>query len=291
MFIAAVLIYAFLTLIPAPDQEALQRFDVSATTLRLLSLTVVVPMALIWFAAFYGYQTLHRYQKAVAESEDGQRLVMLTKGIFVLALSLPLTTIISSILNLYTRNRPHLEAEATIISNYIELFIPLLAFIYISKGARKLVETTKKRPSQYALNSIVFISMFLGVAYCYLSAVAPGSLYDSYFLTTGFFLFSIALPYMYMWFLGLFAAHELYLYSHKVKGTIYRQAWSTLSKGLATVIIVSIVLQYLTALSAQLEELSLGWLLALVYVLLLLWGASYLLVASGTKKLQMIEEV
>lgn len=101
---------------------------------------------------------------------------------------------------------------------------------------------------------------------------------------------TMVIPFMYLWFLGLYATAELYLYSKKLKGIVYRKGWNQLALGLATVIGIVILEQYLSTISTWLNSLTLAWLVLLLYVLLLILAAAFIVIALGTKKLIKIEE-
>jgi hypothetical protein len=131
----------------------------------------------------------------------------------------------------------------------------------------------------------------LGVVFCDLIAHSHHSLRASYHLSYGIVMLTLAIPYTYIWLLGLWAALEIYLYSRHVAGIVYRKSWNQLAFGLGAVIVLDIILQYLGTLSAWLSDLSLSGLLLLLYVLLFLLAASFIVVALGTKKLMRIEEV
>lgn len=285
-----VLVYALLMMVPHPPQSTLDKYNLTATSARLLNLTIIIPLAILWFTAFYGFVKLDAYQRLIGYAKDGMQVAKLRNGILILALTLPLTSILNQVLDLWTISNPAAEATSTIIHNYVGIFFPLLAFIYIGRGAYGLAALTRKRTSYQMLNLIFLLALALGFTYVYLIARAPGSIADNYHLSLALFLFTIILPYTYVWFLGLYAAYQIYLYSRNVKGLVYRQSWRLLSFGLVAIIIFSILLQYLGTLSEQLQGLSLNWILLIVYLLLFLWAISYVLVALGAKRLMKIEE-
>ena len=286
-----VLIYAMLTLLPAPTQETLQRYNLSETSARLLNITIIVPIAGIWFAAFYGYSKLSAYHSLIANSKDGQQIAKLKRGLFWLAASLPVSAIAAQTLELIAIKNPELTNFSIIFKNYISLVLPIVAFLLVSAGARGLVELSKKRSPQLALNATVLLALLLGGIYIYLAARAPGLVTDEYKMSFGQIMMTIVVPYTFIWFLGLYAAYEIYFYSRNVTGALYRESWRLMAGGLMAVIIFSILLQYLGTLSSQLEAMSLQGLLLLIYLLLAFWGASYILVAAGAKRLTKIEEV
>ena len=292
LLVLFIIVYGSLLFLPMPSQETLDKYNLTITSARLLNLSIFIPIVILWFTAFFGYDRFSKYQDTIADSKEGVQVEKLKKGLFILALGLPLTSILSNVLSQWAVNNPDAEPTSIILKNYLNLVVPLIGFIFISWGSRGLANlSTRQRPAQYIWNSLVFITLLLGLGYVYLLASAPGTITESYHLTTGVFLFTIILPYAFMWFLGLVAAYDIYIYSRKVKGIVYRESWRLLSFGLMAIIIFSILLQYLGTLSTQLETLSLSWLLVIIYLLLVMWALSYVLVAFGAKKLQKIEEV
>lgn len=285
-----VIMYGLLLMLPAPAQETLDKYHLTASSARLLNLTIIVPLAVVWFTAFYGYSKLDTYRRLIANTKDGQQVTRLRSGFLVLALGLPVSSILNRLLDLWALDNPSAEPASIILKNYLGITVPLLAFTFISWGAHGLANLTRKYPSQRSLNAIQFLTLSLGLTYVYLIARAPGTIAEVYHLSIAPFLFTIILPYTFMWFLGLMAAYEIYLYSRRAKGIVYRKSWRLLSYGMVAIIIFSILLEYLGTLSEQLESLSLSWLLILIYVLLVLWAGSYILVALGAKRLMKIEE-
>jgi len=286
-----VLMYVGLTLLPAPDAKMLAKYHVSATGLRLLDFTLIVPIVVIWLIAFYGYNKLHAYSQLIKNNKDGKQVLKLSHGLLAFAVGLPLSSIFGATLSLIALHHKSFTAGATIISNYTGLLYPLIAFIFISMGARGLSEISKSRPSAHALNLVVLTVIIIGVVFCNLIARAHHNLHIAYHLSYSLVMLTLAIPYMYMWFLGLYAAVEIYLYSRKVAGIVYRRSWNQLALGLGSIILVSILLEYLNTLSGWLTSLSLPGLLLLLYVLLLLFASAFIVVALGTKKLMKIEEV
>lgn len=277
-------------LIPAPDPIALKHYHLSPTGLRVLEFTLVVPIVAIWFTVFYAYDRLHRYSKLIRNNKDGKAVMRLSDGLLAFALGIPLSSILSTALKVIGRHYPSLTGITTITSNYIGVLYPLIAFIFISMGARALSEISKSRPSLKIFNILVLAIIAIGVIFCDLIARAHHNLYHTYHLSYSLVMLTLGIPYMYMWFLGLFAATEIYLYSRRVAGIVYRQSWNLLAIGLGSFIVVSIVLEYLSTLSTWLNGLSLPGILLLLYVLLLLLASAFIVVALGTKELMKIEE-
>ena len=285
-----VIVYCLLTLLPAPDHTTLVKYHLHPAGLRLLDATLLVPIFVMWFAVFYGYSRLHRYSQLIKRERDGRQVVKLANGLLALGLGLPLSSIIGNALTLYARTHPGFAAPATIISNYIVIAYLLVAFMFINSGTRGLNAFSRDRPSFLLGNTVVLADIILGVVFCTLIVHAHHSLQSSYHMSSGLVMLTFAIPYMYIWFLGMYAVAEMYTYSQQLSGVLYRKGWDRLALGLGAIIILDILLQYLGTLAAWLNSLTLAGVLGLLYVLLLLLAGGFIVVALGTKELMKIEE-
>lgn len=288
-YVSFVLLYAATFMFPR-SIATLSRLELTPVQYRLLSLTVIIPIALIWFAAFYGYNKLRNYTDMIKGTPDGQHVGLITTGIMILAFGLPVQALISAGMTIIMENNPGLTTAATAIRLYTTLTIPLVGFIFISKGARGLSILSKQRPSYRAINALAALFIAIGVTYCYLIMTAQ-DLHAIYHMPAWLVVASIVSPYLYTWYLGLLAAYETHLYSRKAPGQLYRRTWNMLASGIAAIIVVQIAIQYITTATVQLTQLKLLRLLFIVYVLLVLLSVGYVLVAIGAKRLQKIEEV
>ncbi len=152
-------------------------------------------------------------------------------------------------------------------------------------------DINKARPSLKLLHLEILSTIILGVIFCCLIVLDHRELRATYHMSPELVMLTLGIPYMYMWFLGLFSVVELREYSRTVRGVVYRKSWKLFIAGLAAIILLSILLQYLSTLSSWLTSLSLGWVLLLLYVLLLLLAGAFIVVALGAQGLTKIEEV
>jgi hypothetical protein len=296
--ILLILIYLGLALIPSPDPAAIARYHLTATTLRIIDAAILLPFAGIWMVAIYGYHRFMKYALLIKDSKDGVQILTMAQGLRYLAYGLPVAGIVSQVLTQFALHHSISLPAAKIITNYFNLILPLIAFIIISRGARGLADLRKLRPTLRGVHALTILSVIIGVSYCYsilsnnYSVAMHSSISTSaYFLPGWLVLLTLAGPYLYMWFIGLLSAAELYLYHKTLKGVIYRRSWALVSGGLTGVIISSILLQYITTLTPKLVRLRLNTLLILIYILLISIAAGYILIAVGAKRLQKIEEV
>ncbi|HXE10187.1 MAG TPA: hypothetical protein VN554_02065 [Verrucomicrobiae bacterium] len=289
-YILSLILYAALVLIPRPSPAVLQQYRITAGHLRLLDITIIVVLAAIWFAGFYGYSKFRDYAQMIRDTKDGRPVDLLAKGLLLLVLWLPVSSIISSALNDLALKRPGWVQPTTIINHYVGMLLPLAAYLFISLGARRLTRLAKHRPSFLATNLLSILLIYIGVIY--LRLVATTANRDIVYQMSIWLVFlTIVAPYVYMWSIGILAAYELFLYSQKSPGFVYRKSWRLLAFGFGWLIITSVAFQYLTTLTARLQHLSLYALLLIVYALLAVLSVGFILIALGTRKLQKIEEV
>jgi hypothetical protein len=285
-----IIVYSAFTLLPSPSHITLAKYHISAMSLRLIDVTIILLLAGIWFAGFYGYAKLRDYNQLIQGGKDGKAIAWITKGIFVLVLWLPVPNVISTILTYIGLRHHAFLPVATIIDNYISLLFPLVAFILIGKGARGLIDLVRVRPSFRSINLLAIILVYVGLIDYHLIASTRNRA-AVYHLSIWLILSTLAAPYIYMWFVGLLATYEIYRYSRKVRGIVYRNCWALLALGIGWLIVTSIGLQYLTTVSNRLGSLSIYWVLAIIYSLLLVLSVGFVIIAIGTRKLRKIEEV
>jgi hypothetical protein len=289
-YIAFVLVFICLTLIPTPDKATLAKYHLSPANARILDLTIIIPEAGIWLAAFYGGKKFHHYSRLLERGKDGPPIAKLSRGLLFLSFGLPITAIIAGLLNLIALHNPEFKTVTVIINNYVALVFPLLAFFWICLGARGLADINRLRPRFIAGQAVILSVITLGVVFCCLIVLNHRTLRTTYHMSPQLVMLTIGIPYMYIWYLGLSALADLRAYSLKLRGIVYRKGWTLLTSGLASIILLSILIQYLTTLASWLTSLSLSGLLLLLYGLLFLLAAAYIVVALGAQKLMKIEE-
>lgn len=291
VYLALVILYCAGTLLIPPPKQTLHRYHITLLHLRILDLTIIILYAAIWFCAAYGFYTFRRYYQLIKKNKDGKPLAKITLGIGFLACWLPVSAVYNTYSNYLVQKHADLAGSIAITQNYLSLLLPLLGFIMISIGARGLSELAKQRPSLSGTNILVVILILIGVTYVHLVSNTHNRLNGTYHLSTLWVLVTLVAPYIYMWFIGLLSFYEIYLYRSKVAGIVYRRSWRLLAFGLGSLIVISIIIQYLTTISERLTKLSLTWVLLVIYALLVLLASAYILIALGIRNLKKIEEV
>ncbi len=294
LFIILTAVYVCFALGLPSNPQTLEKYNITQGQSRLLSLTIVVPLILVWFSALYGFLRFKAYATVIRDSREGKAFNQLANGLMVLAFSLPISASISSYLNYVAHQNTGLTPTATILKNYIALLFALVALFMVAKGAEGLLRTLRSKPVLVHPTYITIGFIMLSNFFTWLIIVRPSSNETGqviYYLPDWLIITTLAIPYLLVWYMGALAAYRLYLYRDKVKGLIYQQAFTELARGIGVIVASSIFLQLLTTLSARLNRLDLTPILLIIYLLVVFYAVGYGLVARGAKRLKKIEEV
>lgn len=296
-FIAFTLLYLWLVFAVPADTALLNKYGISSSKIQALRLTTAIPYILIWFTALYGYIKFRNYSQSIKESREGKALTLISGGLLALAVMLPFNTVLGNAASYFYHRDPDLKPALVIITNYITVIFLLYAFTVIARGAGKLQETLSYGGYSLRQKLGILALVIFGLLYIYLTFTNPGrrdsslTPFKGYYLPDWLLVLTIVLPYLYIWYSGAASALRISLYSLRVTGTLYRKALSYLAKGLAMVIVGQMAIRYLISLSPIFDKAELQLLLLAVYVVLLIIGVGFGLIAYGARKLQKIEDV
>jgi hypothetical protein len=290
------LIYLLLVFLLPANKLVRHEYNLSVLGYHALLLIVVLPLAAIWFGAFYSYARLQQYNRAIASSPEGKDFKVLTRGFIWLAWGSAISSILSLVFNAIANAYPGFLSASIIIANYLSLIVPLIGYSLISSASRGLSLRAKVIPSGPGAKRLILFFLFLGVGYCYvtfqrLNLHSYSGSDNPYYLPTLLMVLTVVIPYLYTWFIGLLAAYEMYLYSKHVQGLLYKQAIRLLSYGVVAVIASSITVQYLHSITPRVGHLSLNVTLVLINVVYIFMAIGYILFSLGARQLRKIEEV
>lgn len=280
-----------LALILPPSQEILHTFNMHPATYKTVVLTLILPFGLIWFSAFYAYDSLDKYVSTVQDTREGEAFMKIADGVRILAWGLAIPMILSILLAALEGAVPGFHPARIVIDNYVALLVTLVGFTLISSGTRQLTESVRARPSQIGTRLLIGGFIIIGVVFTYFVVHNQAGNYAAYYLPTFFLLITFVAPYLYSWMVGIVGAYELRLYSQKTKGVLYQRALVWLAGGITIVVLGSILVQYLDGILAGRAYISLMSLLLTIYGQLIVQGAGFALVVYGAKQLKKIEEV
>lgn len=291
----AVLYVALILLLPA-NTTALRDYNFSIIEYRVISLVVALPTLAVWLAAFIGYSQLRGYARSIRKTPEGIYYDQLAEGCTWLAWSLPVGTVAVTILNALSDKYHSLHAGSIILSNYIILLFPLVAFSVIAAASRGLLGTVRVKLTLISARMLVIGFLLLGVLYCFFTfrlfdLSSLGSSDNPYFLPIWLMVITVTVPYLYAWFMGILAAFELTLFRNHVRGVLYKRPLGLLVGGLLAVILSSVALQYIASVEPRAGHLVLNYRLILILLFRIVGGVGFILIALGVNRLRKIEEV
>lgn len=273
------------------------RFGITITKLRLLELTLYIPIIIIWAIAVYGAERFKNYTAGISTYKDGVALDKVATGLGIITASI----IINSLIGLVRpwALRDHWLAAYTIFADYVAVLLPLIGFAYMYAGSVGLNKFIKnRRRGKLGLAAVAALLVIIGTAYItalltyhYRSSTPDPSRYSSFYMSDPLILLTLALPYLLSWGMGILAVVNLDNYRQSVKGVIYKQALRRLVNGTTIVILFYIVVQLLVAFSTYFAQADLKLILLILYLLILFYALGFLVIATGAKRLNQIEQV
>lgn len=287
--------FLLLAFLPA-NKTVMAMYDLTATEYRLLSFFVYLPLAAIWFAAFFGYKKLQAYARSVKGTPEGLGYEGLARGFMWLAWGLTVPTIIALVLNVIASHHPGFLPTAIISVNYLNVLFPLIAFSVLGNATHRLVSRRDDGASLVANKKILFVFVALSIIYCYLifrhlEGAALNSNDNPYHLPVWMILMTIVLPYLYAWFIGLLAAYDVSRLARRVNGVLYQQALRLVSGGVTLVIASLISVQYLRSVVPRSGHLSLNLMLVTICLIYVVMMLGFVLITLGANRLKKIEDI
>jgi hypothetical protein len=268
-------------------------YHLTALQIGLLQLTIVVPVLIIWVIALRGATRFHHYAAIIRDSPDGKALRLISIGLFFLILNFISQSLIGA-------TRPYFVGTdfiypSVFLRNQLPVALTLIAFGCILAGSRRLGQTslhplTKDRLLSTLLPYVLLSAIFAWWFYSNLQHVTTGGV-PNYALPGKAPFYTLAVPYIISWLMGILAIAHIAEYTRHVKGIIYRKALRSLAHGISAVLAFSILLQMLSVATIFILHLSLTNVLILLYVLLFMYALGFVLIDRGARKLIQIENV
>lgn len=291
-------VYIVLTLLVSEHPTAaINKYHLTSSQLTVLSLTVIIPYLIIWALALFGYFRLKAYAERIKKSRDGLAFGDLARGLYWLALWMPLSSVTSALASYFAIHNPGLVANMIRLTNYMVVLLLFVSSYYLHRGASALREMVHARVHPFIERWLQLLGLALAAAYIYLIFHDPyyhhppaDSPTASSFLPAWLLLITLVLPRLITWYLAVKAVWNLYLYSQNIPGELYRGIVRRATWGLGVVVLMGITIRFIATLST-LNRAKLGSVLLLIYLLLAIMAAGYLLLAKGCKELADIEKV
>jgi len=296
-YLVLITLYLLLGLLLPASSVDMQNYGLSAREYHVLRFVLALPLALVWFTAFYGYARLKEYAAVMDNTAESRGFQQLARGVHWLAWGLALPSVLSLVLNNGIANaHPNLHEAAVISINYITLALTLVGLVITSNATHELALRSKRTFSAASARSLQFIFVTSGVLYCYLTfrhvdMQSLASTNNAYFLPVWLLIMTIIIPSLYAWFVGLLAAYDITLMAKQTHGLLYRHALRNLAAGLVVVIASYVAQQYLHTVVPRTGHLSLNTTLLLTYSIYICTMLGFVLMTVGAIRLKRIEEV
>lgn len=293
LFGLAAIIY-ILTTLAGPLSP--NRFNLTPSKTHFLQATIALPVVIIWSFAVYGAVKFKSYTSAIKKDADGKALDGVATGLSILVASYIINGLFSTMRAWAFRDG--WLPKLTIISNYIAVILALTAFMFMYKGSCRLSNLTKRRTKTALKRSAtLFLMLIVAILYIvslltykYRNSTPDAALYSSFYMPDALILITLAVPYLLGWALGIMTCFNVNYYQRHVKGRIYRSGLLRVATGILLVVIFSIILQMLVAFSTFFARQNLAGILLFIYLILIMYGAGFLTIASGARRLNAIEE-
>ncbi len=285
-------VYCGISLLTPQDPAVADKYHLSTLTLNLLIVSVSLPYLVCWLFGVFGWLYMRAFTQKQPRSNERGGFAKITYGLLALVASLIVPTLTRAVYMYISHNST--SAGWNIFSNYMGIFFPLLGFSLMFLGSTQIVSQITPRVSRIAKFTTVFFPVALfSVFYLFMIFTNPArqfpinpSVQPTYFLPDGMIIGTVILPVIVTWFLGLLLVLNLEHYSHYSK-TINRGGLANFYNGVIIIVAITMLTQVLASLGdSRFANLSLGTLLAIIYVFLGLLTFGYGLIAHGAKKLQ-----
>ena len=283
-------IYVWLGL-SLPDRPATNVYHLDTTSKFLISMSVYIPVLVVWLVAITAWARFDRYAVYVADSSEGPAFRKIAAGLLLANVYLISTALPAAIASHLVDS--HFLLLAVAAKNHLPALFSLASFAFIYLGSLDLQRISKTVGWTRATSLLVTIFVIFAAAFALVFVLAPpppptGGV-PPYALSRTFLPFTLALPYLIAWYFALLASINVARYARYVNGKIYRRALSDLARGLVSIAVLGVVLQGFVILGARLARLGLSQILLAVYALLVLYGVGYIFVYRGAQKLLRLE--
>jgi hypothetical protein len=273
--------------------QSLNTRDLSPTSLFLLNLSVVLPIAAIWVIAMRGALQLKQYSIAIKKTADGEGLEYVANALIALVLYVIALPLLRSF-SLHFEGEPLMKL-AVCIDNYVPVLIMAVMVGYLYAGAIKLNAIVRRqlwtrRRLMLIMGLLSLLAALFLVYFASIVSQLPGdNNVPRFVLSTRVLVASYALPQAIVWLVGCLACFRLAHYSLQTPGRIYKKAFQKLNAGILIAIGCIFLAQLLILSPVNLANFNFG--VVLIYSVLLIATFGFVLLGRGASKLLKIEEV
>ena len=276
------------------------RIKLTATQLHVVDVAVALPGLLIWLSILFAGLSIGHYARVIKGSKEAPGFKLIAWAIFVLLAGLIVASYLGNIQGFVSQHASDPEKVKTpfiIASNYVSVVSALVTYGLLLQGARLLLRGIGKQ-LDVAKKLLPMAVVFAVVTAAYLWLIhgnpvrqtsAQSSINPTFGLSYLLTVFTVALPFVVSWFIGVLALIGLYQYRQKTAGIVYKMLFRKLFIGLSLFIGTNIALQLLIQMYSLYANGTLSFILGLIAFVFVVLLYAFVLVAQGARRLNTIE--
>lgn len=262
--------------------------EISPTRLTILAAEII-----IWTIASVAAFRFKRYALSITDHEDGKALNYVANALLLLTLYVVLFPVASTIVG-YFAGGPYMRL-AVGLRNHLPILIVLASSVYLLRGSINLVKITgqliwsRRRLMIAVLSALTFFILFALVFYQSQPHKESADGIPQFVLPIEALVLTYILPHVALWFIGVMACLNIARYASSAPGIIYRSLFNDLYRGILVTFIAIFMAQFLLITSTGGPRRALS--LTIVYAILLIAVAGFLLILRGAQQLDKLEKV
>ena len=287
------LLYAALSLLSPVTGGA--KYHMTSDDFQLLRLTIIIPTLIIWMLAVRGAIAFKNYASLITGGQEHKGVNLMADGLLWLVAYLIVSALLSALDPFVTSHA--IANSFIVIRDHIPPLFGLVGFLLLYYGSNQLKSVAKFQTWTWTWDTMLIMALFAIFAIGFVldfssTAVMPATgamVTSTSIVPLKVLLFTLVLPYLIAWFVGILAAINIYRYSQNVSGILYRRALRSLVWGIVTVVLFASAVQLTNFADRFLSSLSLGALLAIVYIFIIFYALGFVFIWMGAKQLKRLE--
>jgi hypothetical protein len=287
------LVYLALLLIGPNHQGSI--FDFGLSLSMIVRISFAVPVLLVWLIAARAVVGFRRYANLIHDSREALGVRLISKSLFFLLVYLVMILLLGRISNLFYGTT--YLTPIIFIKNHVPVYTLLIAFLYLYRGSTHVISqlNISVPPRRLTIVWVLFFLFSLGYSMIFLSQpelpVSLAGTIPAFAVSSSTLIFTMVLPSLMSWILGIIACMNLSALSSKIKGIIYREALRYLITGLYASIIFAVLVEIIVFNSAFIARFGTVSVLLVIYLFVVAYGIGYAYIDRGARRLALIELV
>ena len=271
------------------------QYHLGFAAINIIRISFALPILLIWLAAALAAVRFYDYARLIKGSPEAIGFKRVANGLYFLLCYLVWLLLMGQIVKLFIGT--HGLTYAVFMKNHLPTYLFIISFIQLYRGAAHLAGVAGVRISQQRLMTIfvlyltfasLFVALFFGTGATNKSFVNG---IPAFAVPHSVLLFSLIIPSLIGWFMGVMASVYIRAYATKVKGIIYKKMLRALVVGIFATTTFAMLVQLLVLNTNRLQHLGLNAVLLIVYTFLVAYAVGAIFIVRSATKLTLLEVV